>query len=314
MGNNINEPGVEATIVRLAVDGIVLTPALHGAGLTNKVIARCVRNRLLIRLQPGVFMLAGATLTGPTALRAALARGRGAAISHWTAAWLDGYTRSPEPDRVHVSLPSLGHLERTRWCHPHAARDLRPRDLNRRGGLLRTTPARTIRDIAVALPATKRSDRDITRLIEEALQLRKTSLERLERQAARETCPVTRPRLKRLVAAQRGMSKPADLKSLGEEWLRELLIRNGLPLPKFNHDVHGFEGDAVWFDLRLIIEFDGFGFHKTRTKFDSDRKRDRTLLQHHFRTVRITDTDFDDIAELEAEIIRILALPAIPLP
>ena len=71
-----------------------------------------------------------------------------------------------------------------------------------------------------------------------------------------------------------------------------VLDAHGLPRPRFNPTLHlrgrFFEPDALWDDQRLIAELDGGEVHKTDQAFQSDRKRDRTLLAEGYRTTRVT--------------------------
>ncbi|MDX6697057.1 MAG: hypothetical protein QOE65_454 [Solirubrobacteraceae bacterium] len=49
-----------------------------------------------------------------------------------------------------------------------------------------------------------------------------------------------------------------------------------------------FEVDCAWPDRRVIVELDGAAHHASRTAFETDRRRDRTLQAAGWRTVRIT--------------------------
>jgi very-short-patch-repair endonuclease len=62
----------------------------------------------------------------------------------------------------------------------------------------------------------------------------------------------------------------------------------GLPLPAVNASVAGFEVDALWPAQRLIVELDGYQYHRTRRAFESDRVRDAELQLAGYRTLRIT--------------------------
>ena len=62
--------------------------------------------------------------------------------------------------------------------------------------------------------------------------------------------------------------------------------RHGLPRPRLNTTIAGYEVDAVWPDARLIVELDGWEFHSSRTAFESDRDRDAETLLAGFATVR----------------------------
>jgi len=64
--------------------------------------------------------------------------------------------------------------------------------------------------------------------------------------------------------------------------------RFGLPAPKVNTTVCGYEVDALCEDERLIVELDGWDFHQSRDSFESDRNRDADTLAAGVATVRIT--------------------------
>jgi very-short-patch-repair endonuclease len=50
------------------------------------------------------------------------------------------------------------------------------------------------------------------------------------------------------------------------------------------------ESDFRWPEHRLVVEVDSWTFHGvTRRAFDSDRARDRALLQQGWRVARFTD-------------------------
>ena len=77
--------------------------------------------------------------------------------------------------------------------------------------------------------------------------------------------------------------------------------RHGLPRPRLNTTIAGYEVDAVWPDARLIVELDGWEFHSSRTAFESDRDRDAETLLAGFATVRITWERMHGAAAAEAE-------------
>ena len=67
-----------------------------------------------------------------------------------------------------------------------------------------------------------------------------------------------------------------------------LLAKYGLPTPLINHPLHGDEVDAYFPDHNLIVELDGWDFHKDRHAFETDRERDAHHLAQGIRTLRIT--------------------------
>ena len=49
--------------------------------------------------------------------------------------------------------------------------------------------------------------------------------------------------------------------------------------------------DAVWSEQRLVVEVDGWGYHRSKRSFTNDRRRDRDLVKGGWRVVRFTSDD-----------------------
>ncbi len=77
-------------------------------------------------------------------------------------------------------------------------------------------------------------------------------------------------------------------RSRAERKMRALLDDAGLPRPQTNVYVGKHRVDAVWHTHRLIIEFDGFGTHGSRSAFEDDRERDRELAAAGYIVLRVT--------------------------
>jgi very-short-patch-repair endonuclease len=73
-----------------------------------------------------------------------------------------------------------------------------------------------------------------------------------------------------------------------ERRLLRLCDRHGVPRPRVNGIVEGFEVDFSWRRQRLVVEVDGYAFHGSRTAFETDRARDVTLVLAGFRVLRFT--------------------------
>src|SRR4051794_20200536 len=58
-----------------------------------------------------------------------------------------------------------------------------------------------------------------------------------------------------------------------ERQLVALCRESGLPRPSVNRMVEGLEVDALWSNERLVVELDGYAFHKGRAAFERDRAR-----------------------------------------
>jgi REase_MTES_1575 len=55
-----------------------------------------------------------------------------------------------------------------------------------------------------------------------------------------------------------------------------------------NAQIHGFEVDFLFAAQRLVVETDGWRYHRTRRAFERDRDRDAALLMSGYRTLRVT--------------------------
>ncbi len=73
-----------------------------------------------------------------------------------------------------------------------------------------------------------------------------------------------------------------------EDAFLDFAARFGLPRPQVNVKVCGHEVDILFPDQRVIVELDGYEFHRDRRPFESDRDKDADHLAAGFRTVRLT--------------------------
>jgi very-short-patch-repair endonuclease len=71
-----------------------------------------------------------------------------------------------------------------------------------------------------------------------------------------------------------------------------------------NAQVAGFEVDALWLRERLIVELDGYLFHRTRGAFERDRLRDADLQLVGYRVLRITFRRLEREPTAVAETVR----------
>jgi len=85
-----------------------------------------------------------------------------------------------------------------------------------------------------------------------------------------------------------------------EDRFKAVLEQHGLPMPRFNGHVavagRFFQVDCLWQGQRLVVELDGRAVHGTRRAFERDRERDRLLMVHGWRVVRITWHQLQDDA------------------
>jgi Transcriptional regulator, AbiEi antitoxin/Protein of unknown function (DUF559) len=229
--------------------GVVTTAQLLDAGVGRRSIARRVEAGWLVRLHYGVYQV------GPTRARfgreMAAILACGGALSHQSAAAIWGFGRRDEV--VHVTVE--GQARRARQgVQIHRTTSL---DAAVHNGLPLTTPARTLRDLERTATADE--------------------VERAKEQAA----------VMRLVLEDDN-PHPEFTRSEGERQLKLLCMKAGLPLPRMNARVAGWEVDAFWPAQRLVVEIDGWRYHRTRRRFEDDRRKDAALQAAGYRVIRIT--------------------------
>jgi hypothetical protein len=102
------------------------------------------------------------------------------------------------------------------------------------------------------------------------------------------------------------LGEPGATRSELERRFADLCEREGLPPPSLNVLAAGFEVDALWPRQRLVVELDGYAFHRSRAAFERDRARDAALALAGFRVVRITFRRIENEPKPVAETIRSL--------
>jgi very-short-patch-repair endonuclease len=87
-----------------------------------------------------------------------------------------------------------------------------------------------------------------------------------------------------------GRYRSAPTRSELEERFLRLCDDHHLPRPETNARIEGIEVDFVWRDRRLIVEVDGYAYHRSPSAFESDRERDVLLSVAGWRVLRFTWT------------------------
>jgi very-short-patch-repair endonuclease len=269
-------PDVLAARLAVRQQGMITTAQLFNAGLNKQAVAQCVESGWLQRRHKGVYLLGVFPGRFGAESAALLACGDDAVISHHTAAGL--WRLTERGGVVHVSTPGVVGRKRE-GIRAHRA-TLREDEVITRHGIRVTTPARTLLDLSPSMP-----ERALDRLVEEAQVLdlvTRADLLRTVEQGAH------RPGIRKLATIVGSPDEPAFTRSEAERLLVELVRTAGLPRPHTNTRVAGHEVDAVWRADKLIVEVDGWTYHRTRQAFERDRARDGRLLVAGYRVLRIT--------------------------
>ncbi len=289
---------IDAEIAKLALrqQGNVTTEQLLGLGVGRRTITYRCRKGRLHREHVGVYSVGRPARTGlEKAAAAVLACGPGAALSHHSALrlWeLDDKWWFP----LHVTAP--------RDCRrpgiiTHRSHALTPRDIRTVNNIRVTSPARTVLDCAPTL-----TDERLKRVIADGRRnkTRPLSLSQLRDVISRFPTHPGRSLLEPLIQAE---DEPT--RSPLEDDFVAFCRHYGLPRPIVNSHVCGREVDA-WFPVeRLIVEVDGWGFHRDRDSFEADRDHDATALAAGIPTVRVTSNRMSTPAREADRLQRILA-------
>lgn len=169
-----------------------------------------------------------------------------------------------------------------------------------REGIPVTTVARTLLDLAEVVDM-----RRLERAFEEAERLRLLDLRVIERTCERNA---GRRGLKPLRALLSDAQPVVDTRSELERRFLTFCRGAQLPPPAVNVIVAGFEVDALWPDRRLVVELDGYAFHRTRAAFERDRARDAALQLAGYRVLRLTARRLGEEPAAVAEAVRRLLI------
>jgi very-short-patch-repair endonuclease len=125
----------------------------------------------------------------------------------------------------------------------------------------------------------------LERMLERSEELELFDLREVEELLARTVGHRGHGQLRRAIV----LYKPSSFtRSSLERRFLELCLKAGLPQPRTNFAVHGFELDCYWPESRFAVELDVFETHGTRAAFERDRKRQEDLLLHGIGMTRVT--------------------------
>lgn len=200
----------------------------------------------------------------------------GAALSHRSAAELWGLLRTNNGP-VDVSIPGDSGRGRRSGVRLHRSQLLLPAAVTSRGGIPVTVPARTIADLRRVSTGKRRliTPRELRRAIRQANVLGLPIEEEDRRKRER-----------------------SDL----EEDFLALCERHRLPVPEVNVRVGEHLVDFLWRERMLVVETDGYIYHRGRAAFEDDRGRDLSLRALGYDVMHLADS------QIEREPARIAAV------
>lgn len=279
--------------------GLLVTRAQAlSLGVTDAQLRTAARTGVLLRRQRSVYALPD---DPPPAqdLRAVAARLK-SVVSHDSAAMWWGFPLGHQPVGWHLTVPR-GRGRRSdsvRGVVLHR-RDLADCDVVRRDGLFVTTVVQTILDCARTLalgPAVAVADSALR-----TGRLQRGDLIEAARRLPRGPGRRNAVRVADLSHAQSG--------SVLESLTRVLLCTSGLAPPHVQYPFLDRWGrwvgdvDFAWDSSRLLLETDGFAFHRERADYRNDRRRANAFAREAWWLLRLT---WEDVVGSPEEVVRLV--------
>lgn len=245
--------------------GVLTRGDLIGLGFSPKAIRHRLATGRLRRLDRGVYAV-GLPLATPEQrwMAAVLSCGPGAVLSHRSAAALWGIGKEVR-GRTDVSVRRRSNLRR---------RDIRVRERLKLADSAVTVhkeipvtgPIQTLVDLAAELPL-----RQLERAVNEADKRDLVDPESLRVGLDDHAGEPGVRSLRRLLDRHTFRLSDTELEVL----FRPIAARAGLPIPLTKQLVNGFEVDFYWPDLGLVVETDGWRYHRTPAAQSRDALRDQ---------------------------------------
>ena len=242
---------------------MILAGQLLRAGLSRSAIDRRVRASRLFRIHRGVYAVGHPELTDRGRWKAAtLAMGARAVLSHRSAAelWVVCSARGGHPQVTvpHAASPKV----RTGIRIYRVLRSIASQRTTRRHGIPVTMPGRTLADLARIVPA---------------------------------------PEVRRAIRAAEKRGLPLGFDHVSDRTESDLerdflaICRaHGVPEPECNVRIGGHRVDFLWREHGLVIETDGYIYHRGRQAMRDDNERDIELELRGLRVTRIDDGLIDE--------------------
>ncbi|MGU3434030.1 DUF559 domain-containing protein [Actinomycetes bacterium M1A6_2h] len=242
--------------------------------MSRAAIGRRVARGLWRPVGTGVYLSGDRQLTDSATLRAAvLEAGRGACAFGPSAAWWHGVV-DRAPRELWLNVHSSRYIKRSNGIRTRR-RDLQWRDVEKIRGLPVTVLPLAVLEACVVLP-------NGSQIMDRALQRHTTLpiLQRVHAMHAGRRGSGAAGRLLR-IAAEGGHSE-------AERVLLRLLRGAGITGWKTHVSIGRFEVDVAFARERVVIEVDGWAWHRGVERFDHDAERQNVLVNAGWRVLRFT--------------------------
>jgi very-short-patch-repair endonuclease len=276
--------------------GVVATRQLATLELSQRAVSHRAAAGRLHRVHRGVYAVGHPVLTvNGRRMAAVLAAGPGAVLSHASAAAL-WEIRPTSATRIDVTVRSVGGRARRPGLRIHRTPTLHDDEITEHRAIRVTTPVRTLLDLASSLPG-----RALERALDQAEIHDLYDLASLDAIARAHHGERGAGRLRQALDAD---GEPTLTDSELEELMLALCHEHHLEQPTPQAWVAGLRVDFLFAASRLVVETDGYRYHRTRRAFERDRERDAILARAGYRTLRFTHRQLTRAPADVAETIR----------
>lgn len=255
--------------------GVVARSQLLALGIGPRSIEHRVGKGRLYPLWRGVYAVGRPEVDQKGRwMGAVLTCGRGALLSHGSAAALWGLAQILNTRSIDVTLPP-GRFRQRPGIKAHRRRDLSSEHRRDVAGIPVTDPVSTLVDLASCAPEWR-----VERAVNEADRLDLVNPEALRRVVAGLGPRPGMACMRRLL----GLDAFTDT-GLERRFLT-IVRAASLPLPETQVIVNGYRVDFYWPHLGLVVETDGWRYHRTPGEQASDHRRDQAHMRSGLTTVR----------------------------
>jgi very-short-patch-repair endonuclease len=258
---------------------IVAHDQLLAIGCGRRTIARWLNRGRLHPVFHRVYSVVSGDLPPLAREQAALlACGERVFLSHHTAAAIWGLQRT-FPTEIDVSVVGR-RCDSRKGIRVHRIKAIDQGQVRREQGLWVSSPARAVLEIAATA-----SDRELTRAIDQGLADRLFTPRELE-----DVLAANRPcrGAARLTGILGDPTATAVSRSRREKALLRLIREAGLPMPDTNVPFGRFELDFLWRREGLVVELDGYNFHRGPDAFRRDREKELAVRNAGLEMLRFT--------------------------
>ena len=274
--------------IALEHDGLITAADARAAGLARTAVQRRISAGNWVSHGRGIYTLADHPVTSRTQARlAVLKAGPQAALSGSASAWWQGLCARPAT--MTVTVPRNSHARQLEGVH------IRYRSLADAEVFIRSD----LRVTSLPLSVLEAAIEDSITVVDNALLRRRVSVKQLTDAAARRAGTPDEPAMANILE----LLGPGA-RSAAERIAIRLLEAADVGGWTANYATDGYIADLAFPAARLIVEIDGFAYHRDAATFQRDRERRNDLIAAGWTVLNFTWTVLTERSDHFVERVR----------